>query len=295
MIRRFLPLPALGFLVLTACDGGTAVSPMAPEVPDPSLTRVAAPSTEALAFEPPTSCPAPACLFEPIIFSRGPDLVSLSGTSSAKTQNGSRRNVVTFGSNGLEEADLVVMVSDPKTTTVKAWMNGTMVLLPSAVPQSGSDRVSVRVELEEENELEVRLTAKPGNLVAFWMEGGDEGPTEPPPPTTGPVFTVTDGAVGPGAVTDGLCGTGFRVADWTDVVDAVNAGLDTGVIGALLDGAQAFLRYETAGTFNGMFGILYHYTIAGSSPGDHNAAIGTDLYLRSSSGDQPVLCVEVPD
>jgi hypothetical protein len=265
---------------------------MAPELPDPSSAKVEAPSAETLAFEPPISCPAAACLFEPIVFSRGSDPVKMSVTSSGKTDNGSRRNVVTFGSNGLEEADLVVMVSDPKTTTVKAWMNGSMVLLPSTIPNSGSNQVSVRVSLEEENELEVHLTAKPGNLVAFWMEGGDEGPTEPPPPT-GPVFAVTDGAVAPDAVTDAVCGTGFRVADWTEVVDAVNDGFEPEAISSLLAGGQAFLRYQTVGTFNGMFGILYHYSISGSSPGDHNAAIGTDLYLRSNSGNQPVLCVEL--
>jgi hypothetical protein len=267
---------------------------MAPELPDPSLAEVEVPSAEALAFEPPTSCPAAACLFEPIVFSRSSDPGKMSVTSSGNTHNGSRRNVVTFGSNGLEEADLVVMVSDPKTTTVKAWMNGAMVLLPSNIPQSGSNQVSVRVSLEEENELEVHLTAKPGNLVAFWMEGGDEGPTEPPPPT-GPVFTVTDGAVGPDAVADGVCEAGFQVADWTDVEAAVNDGLQPEVISSLLAGGQAFLRYEGKGAFDGMFGILYHYTISGSSPGDHNAAIGTDLYLRSNSGNQPVLCIEASE
>ena len=60
-----------------------------------------------------------------------------------------------------QEATFVILASNPKTTTVKAWLNDALILLPSALSRSGSNEVRVQVTLAEENVLRLRLSAAP--------------------------------------------------------------------------------------------------------------------------------------
>jgi len=158
-MKRLISFSLLALLGLAACDTERTESPLEPEIDGPSMAKHAFPD-----FEPPDECAN--CLVEPRIMVRG--------------KRAPGRVVVEFEATPGQEAELVVYTSNPKTSTVKAWLNGKTVLRPSVIPQSGSDRVRVPLILEEHNILKVRLSAKPGNSVAFWVESGEVPNTRRP-------------------------------------------------------------------------------------------------------------------
>lgn len=124
---------------------------MEPEVTDPSLAKP-------VFSEPTLPEDCSACVVEPVTMVRGKGAPSIARVS--------------FDGEVGQAVELVVYTSNPKKATVKAWLNGNTVLLPSVIPQSGSDGVRVPLVLEAENTLEVRLSGKVGASVAFWVEGG---------------------------------------------------------------------------------------------------------------------------
>lgn len=149
-MKRILTISLLTLLVLSACDREDPKTPVGPEMNDPSLAKQVLPD-----FAPPDECSN--CIVAPQVMVRA---------TKAPTVE-----TVEFDATEGEEAELVVQVSNPETATVKAWLNGKTVLLPSVLPQSGSDQVRVPIILKEKNVLQLRLSGKPGNSAAFWVEG----------------------------------------------------------------------------------------------------------------------------
>ncbi|MGW8268815.1 MAG: hypothetical protein ACWGSQ_20785, partial [Longimicrobiales bacterium] len=152
-MKRLPTILLLSLLGLSACDSERAESPMGPEIAGPSLANQLFAE-----LAPPDDCSA--CMVEPITMVRGKGAPSITLARAS------------FEAEAGQEVELVVHTSNPKVATVKAWLNGTTVLLPSVIPQSGSDGVRVPLVLEVENTLEVRLSGKVGASVIFWVEGG---------------------------------------------------------------------------------------------------------------------------
>lgn len=277
-MRRLLSLSVLALVGLSACDTETLKSPLAPEVPAASFAKADLP-----AFEPPTDCPAVSCIIDPTVMVRG---------KKAPT-NWVREFTAEEG----QEAELVVFSSNPKTTTVKAWLNDEMVLLPSAMPKSGSNEIRIPLTLAEENVLELRMSAKPGTQVSFWVEGGVTDPTEPPPPPPDPeptiIFNVTPQSVPITADMNAECvaafGDGFATADWTDVVAAVEGGMAEADI---LEFGYAFVLNNGIGTFSVFMMGTYHYMLSAiGDVGTNYGSVGSDLTLNAYQTDLPVLCI----
>lgn len=285
-MKRLLPILAMALLSLSACDSGALVSPLAPEVGEPSFAKLQLPL-----FEPPEVCPdGKVCLVEPVLMERERGAPTVA--------------VAEFEKGDFGDAILVVQVSDPKTTTVKAWLNGVTVLLPSAIPQSGENPVSVNLTLAEENLLEVRLSAKPGNSAVFWVEGEVVAPTEPEDPAPSVVFDVTEAVAAPGDDMNAACvaefGADFGIADWNDVVAEVERVGDASTVPV---DAFAWITRNGTGIIPGSFGLPdRHYLLSAIGniyavdPLAEPVLIEPDLFwLNATSGDQPVLCISTSE
>jgi len=203
-MKRFLPLTFLAVLSFTACDGSRMESLVEPEVDGPSMAKEVLPQLSV-----PEDCQN--CLAGPEILVRKKGAPETAWISFDAVQG--------------QEAELVVLASDPRTTTVKAWLNEKVVLLPSAIPQAAPDPARAPLVLEAENVLIVRLTAKPGSTVAVWVETGEV------PDARTPLWTDV------GVVPTGSPATPMVVADDQGMAFLLLADPESGVP----QGAAAFL------------------------------------------------------
>jgi len=244
-MKRLLVCVAVGFLFLSACERGTITSPVDPEISDRAFSMVELPP-----FEPPDLCAEANCLFGPVTMERYTKApVTLSETFT-----------------GVEEqaATLVILASNPKTTTVKAWLNDVVVLLPSALPKTKSDEVRVPVTLLADNTLEVRLSAKPGTQIAIWVIEADEEPPIGPGDSPPIAFRLTSEDFAVNGDLSGACtafGEGYRMADWTEVKPAVEAGVAKEDI---MNGLYALILNGGVGLFETGFPFTEerHYVIS---------------------------------
>jgi hypothetical protein len=199
-----------------------------------------------------------------------------------------------------QQATLAVWAPDPKTTTVTAWLNGSLVLLPSRVPQMAPDPARVEITLSEENTLEVSLRGKPGTQVTFWVEIDGEPPIgggDPPSVE----FLLTDLSFFPAPDLSGACPEGYVMADWTQVVQAVDAGVAKEDI---LTAPYALILNEGEGHFNtgGLFPQDRHHALAASSSDGWTTdwvegEAGTEIFWLTSvsmTDFLPVLCTPSP-
>ena len=273
-MKRFLTVSALALLGLSACESGELTSPLEPESLNPSFAKPAL-----LLFEPPEECPAEHCLFGPVT------LLRERGAPTVLEE--------TFEGVEGQEATLVVLAADPRTTTVKGWLNGEEVLLPSALPRSGSAEVRVPIILQEENVLRIRLSGKPGSQVAVWVETEEVPPVDPPaPPPPAMVFELTGTVWSYEDDLSTACspfGDEFVVADWNDIVQAVNEGFAKEDI--LASGLALILR-DGQGIIPMPLPPSPHYMVSADGPDTHTeASVGPDLlWLTSGTSFQPVLC-----
>jgi hypothetical protein len=298
-MKRLLPILTLALLGLSACDSGTLVSPLEPEVGEPSFAKPVLPGIEPTVHH---------SASEPCSFPQ--TLIRAPGAPT--------RVVCEFTGEEEVEMTLVVEVSDPKITTVKAWLNGVMVLLPSTNPLPGDDN-QVKVALgvvPGVNVLDVRLSAKPGedNWVRVWVEadgegdGGAEGEGDPGPIipdedvnptfTLGPVVGPTaDMAVACGEVTkDGLQ---WAPADWNQVVAEVELVGNTSTIN--VEGVAWIMRDGSRSHVPWFLAPLYYYMIStnGNLGFLEDATIEPGLFWLISAPielltQQPVLCIATP-
>lgn len=286
-MKRLLPILAMALLGLSGCDSGTVVSPLAPEVGQPFFAKAGLPAGEAT-----EECPEVGnILFPEATLYRGP------GTPAAAEG--------TFGKCGFIDATLVVQVSNPKTTTVKAWLNGVMVLHPSEFPRTGRTEFSLPFPLADLNGLEVRLSAKPGtdDWARVWVEGvGTPTPSGSDPENeTSLEFHATEASFDLTADMNAACvgeyGASYGIADWSQVVAAVEGGAGRGDI--LLGTEIAMVLYEGVGSFNTGFPFFEtrHYMISAVGADAATVAwIGTDLFWATSGTmSQPVLCVSTSE
>jgi hypothetical protein len=278
-MKRLLTFPVLALLTLTACDDNSITSSLEPELAEPAFDQAKLPLEQPL-----PECPVANCLLGPeslVRETRAPTLETL-----------------TFAAAEGQTATLVFQATNPKTTTLRAWLNGVLVILPSQLPRSGSDEVRVPVELLAENVLTVRLSAKPGTQVFVWVEG--DGNSQNGSGSGGEVqFQLTSPQVfAPAPNLNEACtmlGEGFGIADWTDVVQAVEAGTSKEEI--LAEG-YAFILYQGDGFLPGGFGFPdEHYALSASEPGlNGDPSIGTDMFwLVTRSFELPVLCIGPAD
>lgn len=288
-MKRLLPAFLLLVVGLTACESESVVSPLVPDDPAPSFAKNEFPD-----FEPPEECPANGCLLAPTTLTRD--------AKAPLVWEGE------FASASEEEVELVVYASNPKTTTVKAWLNDEVILLPSAFPRAKSDEVRVAFLPEEGDVLRVRLSGKPGTQVAFWVEevqdegGAGEEPETPEPedpeqPPAFPtyVFGATPESYGIDSELSGICSAQFpgsQVADWNDVVAAVEEyGMAESEI---LDSGYALVLKDGIGVVGGsLFTQDSHYTLSAFGAGSAIATIGQNLALFTQAAPQPVLCVTI--
>ncbi len=241
-----------------------------PSFPTEELTKVQA-SPE---------CPVPNCLIGPV--------------NLIRQRRAPAKSVSEFMAIEGQEAELVVAISQRNRATVRAWMNGEAVLLPSALPKSRTNEVRVPVTLAEQNVLEFRLSGRIGTEVVFWIEGGEA--TLPPTDDSEPPieFRLSNSAVGPTATMNAVCsaehGAGFEIAHWTDVV----SGTDPWPI---LAAGTAWIQWDGLGSFSiSFFGPTYHYLI--STMGNLNPSYyygtmdveGNQFWLNANGGTWPVLC-----
>ena len=293
-MKRLLPIFTLALLGLSACDSGTLISPMEPEVGEPSFAKVVLP-----AFEPQEGCPdGKTCLVDPTV------LVREKGAPSSWVSE-------PFAGAEGQMATLVVQASNPKTTTMKAWLNGETVLLPSVIPQEWPKSVEepqeVRVSFplaDGDNVLEVRLSAKPGTQVVFWVESEVVAPAGPPPPPPPEFdFELTEELKAPTDDLNAACAElntppplerQFVIADWDQVVAAVASGMAkedimNGEMAMILNGGSAFYS-------PGFLLEDQHYMISAVGAGTPNhGSVGSDLFwLTSGTTSQPVLCIATP-
>ena len=185
-MKRLMSVSLLTLLGLAGCDAERNESPLGPEVDGPLYAKKALPDLE----------PVGECI----------DVLGEITVMDREKQKPTIKEIACESTAG-QEADLVVYASNPKTSTVKAWLNGETVLRPSAIPQADEDefggaRVSVHLVFQEHNILTVRLSAKPGdqqvrssaepgNQVEFWVEAGQA----PDPPDTGKPLSTDVGIV----------------------------------------------------------------------------------------------------
>jgi hypothetical protein len=274
IMKRIPIFLTMAILSLSACENGSITSPESPEIAAPAFSK------PGLAlFAPPQECPEGSCPLGPVILTRETKAPTVLTESFPGTDG--------------QTGTLVVLASDPKTTTVKAWLNGNVVLLPSDLPRSGSDEVRVPVTLLADNVLEVRLSAKPGTQVAIWVQTDAAPPSdsEGPPP---PAFRITSVSYGPTDDLSGACtafGDGFHFADWTDVVQAVTDGTPKADISSA---PLAFILNNGSGHFQTGFPSFEdrHYALAslGSDPFTVDSVEPEMFWLTSTTSSQPVLC-----
>ncbi len=238
----------------------------------------------------PPACPVANCLIDPVSLTRGV-------MASARAVGGVRapaRAISEFLATEGQEAELVVVTSDRKRTTVRAWLNEEAVLLPSAMPRSGTDEVRVPVTLIEENVLEFRLSGRKETEVVFWIESGDATP--PPPGNEGPTleFRLSNEAVDPNATMNAVCsadhGDGFEIAEWADVV----AGMDPSPIH---EASTAWIQWDGLGSFSPFpFSPTYHYLVSAVgnvSPTYYYGTTGVEpnrFWLNGAFGMRRILC-----
>lgn len=281
-MKRLLSLSILALVGLSACDSESVVSPLAPETPAASFAKVEFPE-----FEPPEVCPVESCILEP--------------ANIIREKKSPTRWSEEFTADEGQEAELVLYSSNPRTTTLKAWLNGEVVLLPSALPKSKLDQIRVPLVLAEENALELRLSAKPGTRVVFWIEGVevDEEPEEPEEPELPPeepaveyAFQTSGSSVPPTADMSAACPADYTVADWDDVVAAMDGGM---VKDEILTFGDAFIFNNGLGVSStSMFLGTYHFSIAASgTSGPQYEVYGTDFVLTDSNTPLQVLCVRI--
>ncbi len=236
------------------------------------------------------ACPVANCLIDPVSLTRGV-------MASARAVGGVRapaRAISEFLATEGQEAELVVVTSDRKRTTVRAWLNEEAVLLPSAMPRSGTDEVRVPVTLIEENVLEFRLSGRKETEVVFWIESGDATP--PPPGNEGPTleFRLSNEAVDPNATMNAVCsadhGDGFEIAEWADVV----AGMDPSPIH---EASTAWIQWDGLGSFSPFpFSPTYHYLVSAVgnvSPTYYYGTTGVEpnrFWLNGAFGMRRILC-----
>ena len=262
-------------LNFSATDVSGAISPSAPGLPDASFPTGDLPKVQAS-----PACPVSNCVVDPV--------------SLTRERKAPAKAVSEFLAAEGQEAELVVVISHRTRATVRAWMNGETVLLPSALPRSGTNEVRVPVTLAEQNVLEFRLTGRIGTEVVFWIESGDATP--PPPGDTGPTmeFRLSNSAVGPTASMNAVCsadhGDSFGIADWSDVV----SGTDPSPIQAA---GIAWIQWDDLGSFStSFFGPTYHYqvsAIGNLNPNFYYGTIGVEpnqFWLNADGGMRPVLC-----
>lgn len=286
-MKRFLAVSLLTLVGLAACESQSVVSPLIQEDQAPSLAKNELPEFEL----PEEVCPENGCLMGPVTLTRE--------TKAPVLWTGE------FESAEDQDVELVVFASSPKTTTVKAWLNEEIVLLPSELPKSKTNEVRVALTLTEGDILEVRLSGKPGTQVAFWVEefveegeGGEEPggePETPDPEPTDPQYTfqTTLASYGIYADLNQICAaafTGSQVADWNDVVAAVEAGTAPGDVLAV---GYAFALKDGFGLVSDFLGDSHYAVSAAGGIGTVYGTIGTDLALITRSDDQPVLCVTI--
>jgi hypothetical protein len=286
-MKRLLPILSMALLGLSACDSGTLMSPLEPEVGEPSFAKVVLPPIELT-----EECPVEGnYLVGPLRWERE------TGAPVVKD--------ATFEKCGFTDATLVIQVSDPTTTTVKAWLNGATVVLPSAIPRSGGNEVSVTFPLADLNEVKVRLSAKPGpeNWVEFSVEGVEAAPTDAggdEPVYTSP-FAVTTESMAPtddlGAACAGL--GDYVMADWNDVAAAMEDGRDPSIVP--LDGLAWITRDGLRSPDINAFPYPYYYMISADEtlaapyfPPESTIETGPFWLVSGLSiflSQQPVLCI----
>jgi hypothetical protein len=218
-MKRLLTIFILSLFGLSACDAERGQSPLEPETADPSMAKQLFPD-----FAPPEDCSS--CLVEPMIMVRGKGSPTIAR--------------VTFDGEAGQEVELVVYTSDPKGATVKAWLNHETVLLPSVIPQSGSDQVRIPLALEAQNLLEVRLSGRPGSSVAFWVEGGAV-PTTRKPLWTDVGVLPTGSSSAPAVVADNA---GLAILLLTDPASGAPQGAASALPG--MDGF-GLVRFDPSG------------------------------------------------
>jgi len=203
------------------------------------------------------------------------------------------RTVSAFSAGQEPKAELAIATSDRKRTTIKAWLNGELVLLPSAFPRAGTDTLRIPVTLADQNVLEFRLTAKPGTEVEFWIESPDAPPPEPEDPVSAYEFRLSKEMVGPEAIMNDVCSTDhgpeFRIADWTDVVDGVDPS-------PIRQAGSAWVQWQGLGSFSLFtFGPTYHYLVSAIGPEngtvDSLTSGGDTFWLTSAGTSRRVLCM----
>ena len=266
------------FLVLAFVGSPSPANNGVESLTAPGLSDPTAPLAPIPEIQASPECPVASCLVGPV--------------SLTREQKAPRRQTSEFSAIAGQEAELVFVTSDRKRTTVKAWLNGETVLLPSALARSRSNEVRIPVTVAEENVLEVRLTAKPGTEVRFWIEGEAATPALPPAPEPTIEFRLSNASVGPTATMNAVCsadfGPNFEIADWADVV----AGVDPTPIERA---GTAWIQRDGLGSFSmSFFGPTYHYlvsAIGNVNPTYHFATIEPDLFwLNALDGGRRVLC-----
>jgi len=269
------------FLLVMALVGASARedSP-AGRLPSPELPDISFPSPHRPDLQASPECPVGNCWV-------GPE-------SLTRDRKAPARFVSEFLAPAGEHAELVLVTSDRKRTTVRAWLNEQAILLPSALARGGSNEVRIPVILADQNVLEVRLAAKPGIEVTFWIEGEESSP--PPPSAPALEFRLSNGSVEPSAVMNEVCSTDhgpeFQIADWEDVV----AGIDPTPI---QQAGTAWIQRNGIGSISfSFFGPTFHYlvsAIGNLSPTYHYATIEPDLFwLNAATGARRVLCKGPP-
>jgi hypothetical protein len=241
-------------------------------------------------------CPAASCLLEvePITReTKGPALTMWEWTYEGAGVN----------------AELVVRVSDPHAATVKAWHNDVPILLPSAIPHSGSNEARVAVTLSPDDVIEVRLSGKPGVQAWVWVEedgGGEIDTTQDDEPVPASPFSLSQEMIPATGDRPAACGTGLAPADWNDV----NSWVDGDETRALalsntLAGGLAWIARDGATGYNPFFMSPSHYYRI-TANADLAAGYGTpmdtmepgSIWLVGGVADsveqQRVLCLEPP-
>jgi len=286
-MKRLLSLCVLALVGLSACDSQTMMSPTDSEAEAAFFAKAELPE-----FEPPEVCPTEGCLLPPTTFTRGTKAPTMFWFGEFSGMEG-------------QEAELVVYSSNPRNTTVKAWLNDKMVLSPSAMAKAEGNEVRVPLSLTEGDLLEVRLSGKPGTQVAVWIaevaevpvdpDGTDPTTEDPPTPEPTMTFGITPETVDIYADMNAACDAampGSVIADWTDVVEA----MDSGLYGKedILSTGYAFVLNSGMGLFDGgMFtSFEKHYALSAFGPVPESiSSIGFDFSLEGFTTPHSVLCV----
>jgi hypothetical protein len=282
IMRRLLSFSVLALIGLSACESESMDSPLAPEVPQALFAKKELP-----VLQPTTECPPESCILDPATLTRETGAPTIW--------------IDEFFAEEDQEAEFVLVSSNPKTTTVKVWLNGKVIARPSAMARARDGEVRVAVTLAEENELKIRMAAKPGTQISFWLEGEAGDPSEPllpPPPEPTLVFQATAGAYPMTVDLNVACEgefPGFTAADWTDLQAADAAGT-LKILG--LEAGYAFVLnggIRTSGSV-GFPPTTYYYALSSIGPylGENYGTVGGVYDLTGVDTDQKVLCMGTP-